>query len=1284
MSVQIHQLQLEGFGRYQGLASFTLSPGLNTFVAANESGKTTLLAGLTAVLFGLPKSSDPSEWGTARFRCWSKPLHFRGEILLHDAKCWHRIRRDFATHQVQWSTAPLAKEECAPAKDGNAPGDGRDPSSPAAPPETHAWSPLFYDEHNPSARGDSVGRYRACLTDLLGIDDAELFRLVYSLTQDPEDRSAEEAGFRSREVPPSVQGLLSGSGRAVRDVLGILFDQFAEITQATKDAGLARPGTTRAVNRRQAGRIEEVRERQDGIGRHLEESRRTLEDLHGVAEELEALRQRIVETEEALGGQRRLRDAWEAWIRARRDRRTLSEQIVDLEKTLSVARSEQRQMSDIEVELKAAFPEYDQPSIDLETLREKLGALAHQDEDLAELDARLETLRSQRRELEQQAAEDDPESDPRQAAFRDRPHLERDHARWRRAAQELGELDDELARIEDELAVVTAEFETLQHWLDLDPEAEPERGLLRTEARLQSLRASLPQLLSRSEEAAALARERGQIEAQLSGPLKAAAQAPAELRAAAAQYEDRRTLHQQELKAARRRMDDLEARMQAYDARMEGVHALEEEIAAYLGPDQPGNCWDVIAEKIDEKVRGLQEEAQLLRRMDQDEQELRRGRLRLVGIPAVLGLLGGGILGALIGHALAQGAGQIAGAVLLGLAAAAAAGYLGYRQGQGKLLHDVGLARGRLSAVQRTLTETDRQLGEASRPGDGQLDLCGLDLEALTDLRGQLRNYRQQMEEHARQQVFAPSEEELGGARAAFRRAEEDLRELIERMADLGEDPSAAIQALETAERRRAEIEPRLADLTAAYGEAGGQEIPIDGLPPAWADATRLATILARLTERPAPATGGDLRAQLAGVTPEAWDAWRQETSRLDVLAEKRAELRRRHMALLDSDREGETRRAQLTSEVAELAAACQPFTLEATQEEVREAARHYQAWSEARRKAETLLAENAKGRAKLAAEREALQERLSAVRTQVEAYLVPAGDDIARARERLAQVTVLLRKRDTLASRYRAMLQSRDAEDLRALEIKVESLKADSQRVATLVHDMEERYPLFRELSGADPAQLQTRYEEVQKTVIASQAALSGLIESRDTLQARTADARAEGRRVGNVAVLELEAESLRREESRLLLERDALRIAFETLRDAEMEFGHTHRQRLESRATEIFREITCTPERAVQLDESFAIRIIDAGGQSCVARQLSQGARDQLALALRLAVADLMAEGIQPPLLLDDPFLAFDRERLAAMRETLARLAGRRQILLLSHREDLRAWGRPLEISS
>ncbi|MCB2227408.1 MAG: AAA family ATPase [Desulfarculaceae bacterium] len=64
-----------------------------------------------------------------------------------------------------------------------------------------------------------------------------------------------------------------------------------------------------------------------------------------------------------------------------------------------------------------------------------------------------------------------------------------------------------------------------------------------------------------------------------------------------------------------------------------------------------------------------------------------------------------------------------------------------------------------------------------------------------------------------------------------------------------------------------------------------------------------------------------------------------------------------------------------------------------------------------------------------------------------------------------------------------------------------------------------------------------------------------------------------------------------------------------------------------------------------------------------------LSRGARDQLYLCLRLALADeITAQGEPLPLILDDPLVNFDDRRMAATLGMLCKVAASRQVLLLT----------------
>jgi uncharacterized protein YhaN len=70
-----------------------------------------------------------------------------------------------------------------------------------------------------------------------------------------------------------------------------------------------------------------------------------------------------------------------------------------------------------------------------------------------------------------------------------------------------------------------------------------------------------------------------------------------------------------------------------------------------------------------------------------------------------------------------------------------------------------------------------------------------------------------------------------------------------------------------------------------------------------------------------------------------------------------------------------------------------------------------------------------------------------------------------------------------------------------------------------------------------------------------------------------------------------------------------------------------------------------------------------------------LSRGTQDQLYLALRFGVLDLISSADEPcPCLLDEPFAAYDRERISEAFRILSEEAVRRQLLLFTCREDVR----------
>lgn len=114
---------------------------------------------------------------------------------------------------------------------------------------------------------------------------------------------------------------------------------------------------------------------------------------------------------------------------------------------------------------------------------------------------------------------------------------------------------------------------------------------------------------------------------------------------------------------------------------------------------------------------------------------------------------------------------------------------------------------------------------------------------------------------------------------------------------------------------------------------------------------------------------------------------------------------------------------------------------------------------------------------------------------------------------------------------------------------------------------------------------------------------------------------------------------------------------------------------------ASQYFRSITAGAYKDVDYDpESGELRVIRPNEEVLSAYKLSSGTYDQLYLASRLSLADRLLGGEPGFLLLDDPFLTSDSNRLARQLDILSDLAeGGWQIVYFSVKEEVRhkLWG-------
>ncbi len=156
-----------------------------------------------------------------------------------------------------------------------------------------------------------------------------------------------------------------------------------------------------------------------------------------------------------------------------------------------------------------------------------------------------------------------------------------------------------------------------------------------------------------------------------------------------------------------------------------------------------------------------------------------------------------------------------------------------------------------------------------------------------------------------------------------------------------------------------------------------------------------------------------------------------------------------------------------------------------------------------------------------------------------------------------------------------------------------------------------------------------------------------------------------------------------LEEELARQQAEYDALRLSLDALQAANTTLQNRFSPELGRRAAEIFADMTGSTWSHILLDREFHLSAESGSDPTRRSVQLlSAGTADQLYLAVRLAICEMILPPEQnPPLILDDALLTFDDARLSTTLDYLTRLGAQRQILLFTcqGREAALLRGRP-----
>lgn len=156
----------------------------------------------------------------------------------------------------------------------------------------------------------------------------------------------------------------------------------------------------------------------------------------------------------------------------------------------------------------------------------------------------------------------------------------------------------------------------------------------------------------------------------------------------------------------------------------------------------------------------------------------------------------------------------------------------------------------------------------------------------------------------------------------------------------------------------------------------------------------------------------------------------------------------------------------------------------------------------------------------------------------------------------------------------------------------------------------------------------------------------------------------------LGDSAALQSKLTALDEQLQRRRAEHSAITLAMDALKQANATLQSRMSPALNKRAGELFHALTGGRYDQVSLTREFealAARADDVTPRNML--YLSKGTVDQLYLAVRLAVCDLVLDGEDPaPLILDDALVHFDDARLSLALDLLSRLGEHRQILLFT----------------
>ncbi|WP_102957806.1 AAA family ATPase [Mangrovicella endophytica] len=342
-------------------------------------------------------------------------------------------------------------------------------------------------------------------------------------------------------------------------------------------------------------------------------------------------------------------------------------------------------------------------------------------------------------------------------------------------------------------------------------------------------------------------------------------------------------------------------------------------------------------------------------------------------------------------------------------------------------------------------------------------------------------------------------------------------------------------------------------------------------------------------------------------------------------------------------------------------------------------------------------------GSASLREEAAVLDRRLAEANAADDRSLAGTLPTRAEARQALADARDAAKAAEATLAVSRAERDARSASLVRA-EADAEHAAAHLKRLAADIANAEAALPLEtlrNELAAAEldrsakaavSEQKRAAFEAADPEAIRlelkrASGALEVLRRTLADLERQSVSLEAEIRTLGlnglgeDIARLEGEIDVARRRRDKLALEADASRLLYGTLIEAQRDARDSWLGPIKTQVGPYLRLIH--PGSEVELDEeTLEIKSLHRRGVQERFERLSAGAREQVAVVTRLALAQVLKKGGHPAaVILDDALVNTDEKRLSQMHLVLQKAAEDLQIIVLTCRErDFHRLGAPI----